>query len=45
MARPMIREMELGATPHSSDPSSKKNIASRYDFLMENSMNTRPNTG
>lgn len=45
MARPTIRVMEFGATPHNSDPNSKKNIANRYDFLTEKSINTRPKTG
>jgi hypothetical protein len=45
MALPMIRVMEFGATPQSREPISNKNMASRYDFLIENSMKMRPKTG
>jgi len=45
IALPTIRVIEVGATPHSSDPSSKRNMASKYDFLTEKSVKTRPKTG
>jgi len=45
IARPMIKVIEFGATPQSSEPISNKKRAIRYAFLTEKSMKMRPNSG
>ncbi len=41
----MISVIEFFATPHMSEPSSKKKRANRYDFLTEKIIKIRPKTG
>ena len=42
IALPTMRAIELGASPHISDPISKMPMAIRYDHFSENKRYTRP---
>lgn len=41
----MIKTIEFGAAPQSSEPISNRDMAVKYASLTEKSVNTRPNIG